>query len=735
MDKVFHIVNEQTRTPAKNPVLRALPAAGRHLKRNDGLSSANSYRLSPLDHTQNTVAVELRYRSQQLPKSCRVRSFKACRAATTRRVNAKHLRLPGVGYLVAIAATALVATGRVTLWPVLGEDYPLLPFVVSVAAGAWYGGLKPGLLATALSSLIAMYLFLEPTHDLAVAGVSDRIGLAIFIGSGVLISWLIEALHRARRLADERREVFRVTLSSIGDAVMTTDVEGRVTSLNPVAESLTGWTEREGVIVGLANHTALVARDGAEHSIDDSAAPIRDRQGKILGVVLVFRDMTERRRTQERMQHLAYHDGLTGLPNRVLLQDRLERLMAEADRDGDLLALLYLDLDRFKTINDSLGHDIGDQLLVQVADRLNGCVRQADTLSRVGGDEFLIVLKGMRHAEDAARVAQKILTSLAHPITVGSNVLDTSCSVGISLYPIDGQDTQTLMRNADMAMYHAKEKGRRNYQFFSEDMNTRAVQRMKLENALRRALDRNEFVLHYQPMVNLTSGRIAGVEALIRWQHPHMGLIWPAKFISLAEETGMIMPIGQWVLENACKQMRAWLDAGLPPMRVAINLSAPQFNQIDLAQRIAESLSDARLHASRLQLEVTEGMAMQDPESNGRVLNELKSMGIILIIDDFGTGYSCLNYLKRLPISGLKIDRSFVDGVPTDVNDVAITRATIAMAQSLNLQVTAEGVETETQRDFLGEAGCHEFQGYLFSKPCPAQDIETMLQQHRYQMH
>ncbi len=559
----------------------------------------------------------------------------------------------------------------------------------------------------------------------------------------------------------EGREALRVTLASIGDAVMTTDTQGRIVSLNRVAESLTGWTHaeasgrpietvfhivhehtgrlamdpasralEEGAVAGLASHTVLTARDGTERSIEDIASPIRDAQGDVVGMVLVFRDETERKRADERIQYLAHHDELTGLPNRALLQDRIEQAMAHAHRSAGILALLFIDLDRFKTINDSLGHLVGDQLLRQVAERLQHCVRQVDTLARLGGDEFVIVLGDIADAEDAARVAYKIMASVTQPYSVGSRVLDTSCSIGISMYPTDGRDAQTLMRKADMAMYHAKDEGRNNYQFYSDYMNTKEAERLGLENALRRGLERSEFLLHYQPIVDLTTNKIVSLEVLLRWRHPEMGLIPPSKFIPVAEDTGMIVPIGDWVLETACKQARTWLDRGLPPVRLAINLSAAQFNQHDLATQVAIVLSNSGLDAACLQLEITEGMTMREPDRTGKALADLRAMGIVLIIDDFGTGYSSLSYLKRLPIGGLKIDRSFVDGVPGDANDSALTRAIIAMADSLGLRVIAEGVETPMQHRFLKEAGCQEFQGYLFSQPRSPTDIEALLRRH-----
>jgi diguanylate cyclase (GGDEF)-like protein/PAS domain S-box-containing protein len=473
----------------------------------------------------------------------------------------------------------------------------------------------------------------------------------------------------------------------------------------------------------------LRAKDGSWVWVLDSARVFeRDSQGKPVRAAGTHLDISDRKAAEAQVQYLAHHDELTGLPNRALLMNFMGPTMAYADRDGHCLAVLFIDLDHFKTINDSLGHQAGDRLLKQVAARLKRCERKSDILARLSGDEFVMVLSGVRDVQGVACVAEKIVTSLARPYRAGDRVLSTSCSIGISIYPTDAREVHTLMKNADMAMYHTKERGRNHYQFFSREMGARADERLKLSNTLRQALEHEEFVLHYQPYFDLASGRLTGMEALMRWNHPELGLLTPVRFIPLAEETGMIAPIGHWVMRTACRQAKAWRDAGLDCPRMAVNLSARQFRQLGLSQQIASILKDAGLDASALELEITESMAMQDPERTKELLWELEAIGIGLSIDDFGTGYSSLSYLKGLPIRCLKIDCSFIDGVPDDPNDSAITRATIALAKILGVVVIAEGIETEAQHSFLTIAGCENGQGYLLGKPAPAAEVAAQLQ-------
>ena len=427
------------------------------------------------------------------------------------------------------------------------------------------------------------------------------------------------------------------------------------------------------------------------------------------------------------MAHLAHHDFLTDLPNRMLLSDRVANAIALARRHGKQCAVLFLDLDRFKHINDSLGHPIGDQLLQSVAQRLVACVRGSDTVSRQGGDEFVVLLSEIEHAEDAALSAEKILLALAAPHSIAENELHITASIGISIYPEDGQDAETLIRCADTAMYHAKDKGRNNYQFFTEDMNVRAVERQFLEGSLRRALERQEFVLHYQPKINLQTGAITGVEALIRWRHPERGLIPPAQFVPIAEDCGLIVPIGRWVLREACRQAQAWIDAGLPPMPVAVNISALEFQSKDFLDGVRAILKETRLNPRYLELELTESVLMQDAESTAPALIALKAIGVRLAIDDFGTGYSSLSYLRQFPIDTLKIDQSFVREITAGSLDDTIVSAMISMGRTLKQRVVAEGVETAEQFAFLRRQHCDEGQGYHFSRPVSAEEFVTLL--------
>lgn len=431
---------------------------------------------------------------------------------------------------------------------------------------------------------------------------------------------------------------------------------------------------------------------------------------------------------RDQLDHLAHHDALTDLPNRILLQDRLNQAIELACRQGRQLAVMFMDLDRFKYINDSLGHAVGDQLLLSVAQRLMDCVRHSDTISRQGGDEFVLLFPVIEHAEDAALSAQKILATLALPHLIDGHDLHISVSIGISIYPDDGPDAETLTKSADIAMYYVKENGRNNYKFFEQNMNALAVQRQSIEVSLRRALERQEFVLYYQPKINLHSGVIVGVEALIRWQHPELGLLSPTQFVFIAEDCGLILPIGCWVLREACLQARIWQQAGLPPVTVAVNTSALEFRDKDFFENIRVTLEDTCLEPRYLEIELTESVLMRDAESTDSVLHALADLGVKLAIDDFGTGYSSLSYLRRFPIDTLKIDQSFVNQMTSNPDDAAIVSAVISMGKSLKQRVIAEGVETPEQYAFLLDQHCDEGQGYYFGRPLVAEALATLLQ-------
>jgi diguanylate cyclase (GGDEF)-like protein len=483
----------------------------------------------------------------------------------------------------------------------------------------------------------------------------------------------------------------------------------------------------ENRTVGLTADCMLVRRDGIEFAIEDSAAPIHNRDGRVVGAVLVFHDVSLSRAMTLKMSHLAHHDFLTGLPNRALLTERLSQAIGLAHRHHKQVGLLFVDLDDFKDINDSLGHAIGDQLLQSVADRLAACVRATDTVSRQGGDEFVILLAEIERPQDAAHVTEKLRAALAVPHLIGGHELHVTLSIGISVYPDDGIDVDTVMQSADTAMYHAKASGRNNYQFFRADMNTRAVRRLFVETSLRRALKQGEFVLHYQPQIDLASGAMTGTEALIRWRDPDLGLIYPDQFIPIAEECGLIVPIGQWVLREACRQVQSWLDSGLRAVPVAVNISAVEFRHKSFLEGVALILKETGLAPRYLELELTESILMHDAESSALVLEALKAMGVQLAIDDFGTGYSSLSYLKRFPIDTLKIDQSFVRDIATDADAATIVSAVIGMGRNLKQRVIAEGVETPEQLAFLQTQRCDEGQGFQFSHPLSAENLALLL--------
>jgi diguanylate cyclase (GGDEF)-like protein/PAS domain S-box-containing protein len=612
-------------------------------------------------------------------------------------------------------------------------------------------------------------LVLIASDDEDVAKLTVQQGAQDFLLKGRLDSyWLPKALRSMIERAANGEALFKekeradVTLNSIGDAVMSTDEWCCVTYLNAVAENLTGWNRadaagrpleevfhivdavtrepvpnpmalaiRENRTAGLTPNCLLIRRDGVEAAIEDSAAPIHDRSGQVTGAVMVFHDVSTARALSLRMSYLAQHDSLTDLPNRILLNDRLAQAMALAYRCHQKLALLFLDLDHFKHVNDSLGHGIGDRLLTNVAKRLHDCVRSSDTVSRQGGDEFVVLLSQVMHERDAGVSAENILLVLSEPHHIDEHDIHITASIGIVTYPDDGADVETLLKNADFAMYQAKDHGRNNYQFFESSLNMNALERQAIERELRHAIERNEFELHYQPKMNLASGKIAGVEALIRWRHPLRGLMQPAQFISVAEEFGLIVSIGRWVLREGCRQAQAWQTEGHAPMRIAINVSAVELRAKGFVEGVRAVLKETGLDPGCLELELTETFLMQDSRSTSQVLEALKGMGVQLALDDFGTGYSSLSYMRRFPIDTLKIDQSFVRNLATDADDASIVSAVINMGSSLHMRVVAEGIETREQLAMLRDQQCPEGQGYLFSRPVAADKITPLLK--RYQ--
>ena len=556
----------------------------------------------------------------------------------------------------------------------------------------------------------------------------------------------LDLSNRHLRLAEK---VFETTF----EGIMVTDAHLVIESINPAFTKITGYEAHEvqGKTPGIlssgrhdSDYYRKMRLELAENGCWQgeiwnrrkkgeiypewlSISTVKNKEGRITNYVAIFSDITERKASEDHVRHLAHHDALTNLPNRMLLMERLSHALVHAHRHGQRVAVIFLDLDRFKNINDTLGHTVGDQLLKNVAERLYECVREDDTVARLGGDEFVIILEELSSIQDAAGVAQKLIHALEQPVMLERQEVFATTSIGISVYPDDGDSADTLIKHADTAMYRAKERGRNNCQFYTADMNERALERLTMENSLRHALELNEFMLYYQPQVDLRTRSITGMEALLRWQHPDFGLVAPARFIPLAEETGLIVPIGEWVLRTACFQNKAWQDAGMPRLHVAVNLSARQFKQPNLVDMVSQALADSGLEPRYLELEITESIAMEHADETIARLNELKAMGVTISMDDFGTGHSSLSYLKRFPIDTLKIDRSFVQDVLLDSQDAAIAAAITTMARSLKMKVVTEGVETQEQIGFLREHDRDEVQGYYFSHPLPADAFADLL--------
>ena len=566
-----------------------------------------------------------------------------------------------------------------------------------------------------------------------------------------------------RKLAEfeltEQKELARVTLTSIGDGVITTDAQGNVTFLNPIAETMVGLTSaraitnpieqvmrlyeegtrqvlqnplrlalREQRIVGMASNTQLQSHDGGNYSIEDSAAPIVGSDGTVLGAVIVFHDVSEARAMAIKMSHLAQHDALTDLPNRVLLQDRVEQAIRHHARRGNHFALLFIDLDHFKHVNDSLGHQIGDELLQQVAGRLRKVLRESDTVSRQGGDEFIVLLTELEVAGDAHLVLQKLIAEVREPYLVQDHVLNATFSIGVALYPEDGGTVDLLMQNADAAMYRAKKEGRNRFQFFSSEIRDAVLARQRLQVSLQHAIEQEQFKLHYQPQVDVITRQVVGVEALVRWHHEDGSVESPLTFIPLAEESRLIIPLGSWILQEACRQGQSWWQETGRRIPVAVNISPVQFSDPHFVEEVTRCLQLSGLPPSQLDLEITEGILMADSGSQ-QTIQCLQDLGVQISVDDFGTGYSGLGYLKRFNVNRLKIDRSFVEDVVSGVRDGAIAAAVISLGRGLNVEVVAEGVETLAQSDKLLKMGCSVMQGYFYARPMSGHDVLDWLEE------
>ena len=601
----------------------------------------------------------------------------------------------------------------------------------------------------------------QATHGIAIGDKTVNCKLERHDELGVLSDDFNKMLTINRELIGEikeREQNLAITLDSIGDAVIVTDEKGNITRMNPVAEHLTGWMLEEaqgksvknifpiidattrdpienpiekvitsGEVIHLSNHTTLTSRDGTEYQISDSAAPIRNRDNNIMGMVLVFNDVTERKQAEKKILHQAHFDALTDLPNRFLSLDRLLQLINEARCNNELVTVLYLDLDDFKKINDSLGHDVGDKLLIEAAARLSSGLRCGDTVGRLGGDEFIVLLRGLTDLTDASPVIENLLEKFREAFRIDNRELMLTASIGVAVYPNDGNTPSELLRKADSAMYHSKEEGRNTYSYFTEAMNKDVSRRLALEEQMHGALERGEFRLHYQPKVDITTCNLIGVEALLRWNNPALGEVTPCEFIPIAEQTGLIIPIGQFVLNKALEMTATWQQKYEQPFSIAVNLSPRQFRDPNLVTFIKKAIAQSGVSGKSLELEIIEGVLMSGHAYIDEALEAINSLGISIAMDDFGTGYSSLSYLRRYPFDVLKIDRSFVNDIIEDKADRELVNAAIAMAHSLGLKVVAEGVETEEQRALLAKQGCEIAQGYLFSKPVSAEEITAML--------
>jgi diguanylate cyclase len=653
--------------------------------------------------------------------------------------------------------------------PLLGEKFLSIPsresiWLLSLLPSflfSFFADLKSGLTATCVVSLIhGIWEWKESFEgdlhpgELCLFTWILLLRFSLALGFGVLADRLKRKQAALKRMNRQLKQKADALIQASPLAIVCIDMDKTVTLWNEMAVKIFGWEEEEMLgkpiaqVIPEEEHSAFLfhfmqmrqygtvirnmevvqrRKDGSRFYVNLSASPMFDEEGKMIGVVAMMDDITERKQTIERIHYLANHDPLTDLPNRRLFFSDLVRLWNQAQKHADKFALLFLDMDRFKTINDTLGHDIGDALLKRVAKRIKDTLGPEALVARLGGDEFTITLPKIAGQEEVKRVAQHILDAFQPPFHVEGYELHITPSIGIAVYPDHGTDAETLIKRADLAMYHAKEKGENTYCFYKRSMDLLAIEHLKLENQLHKALDQNQFRLYYQPKVDMKTRRMIGMEALIRWLHPELGLVSPGTFIPLAEVTGIIVPLGEWALQTACRQLKEWMEKGYALLPVSVNLSARQFRQDHLVTKISDLLKKTGLKARWLELEITESAIMNNVEDAICKLNQLREMGVRVSIDDFGTGYSSLNYLKKFPIDTLKIDQSFVRDLSQHANDRAIVTSIISLAHNLKLQVIAEGVETEEQYAYLLKNGCHGAQGYLFGRPVPAHEFEKLL--------
>ncbi|AJY75726.1 bifunctional diguanylate cyclase/phosphodiesterase [Paenibacillus beijingensis] len=599
----------------------------------------------------------------------------------------------------------------------------------------------------------------QPDHHGSLPASYDNALLAYLIGFGMLIilglvfiSAFVDKRFESQSITSERK--FRSVIESANDAIILADRKGAIISWNKGACLMFGYEEQEVIgeqlqiiiperlreahqkgmerylstrqpqVIGKTVELQGLKKDNSEFPIELSVAAWEEEGNTYFSSII--RDITERKKAEQQINQMVYLDPLTGLPNRHLLNDRLTQALDQASENKMNIGIMFIDLDRFKYINDTLGHTVGDRLLIEVAKRVQACISKADTLARQGGDEFIVLLPNT-NSDEVTKKAKKILGQFSHSIVLDETEMFVTPSIGISLYPSDGRDIETLIKNADTAMYRVKENGKNNFQFYTPDMNDAVTRKMQLEIGLRKGLERGEFNVCYQPQVDVTTGKVIGMEALIRWQHPELGNVSPADFIPIAEETGLIIPIGEWVLREACRQNKRWQDAGYTPLRMAVNISSRQFQQSNLVEVVRKALKESDLDPQYLELELTESI-IQDSKYAISTMHQLKAMGIHLSIDDFGTGYSSLSYLKLFPIDSLKIDQSFTRNIHTNLKDAALVQTIISMAHNLDLKVIAEGVETKDQLDFLQLRKCNEAQGFFFSRPVSAEQLSDILQ-------